>query len=49
MSRVPHKKDHSVYLKTCHYITDNTCGIYVTLDAKNNKKLPFFLKKKKKR
>jgi hypothetical protein len=42
MSCVPHKKDHSAYLKMCHYISSNTCGIHVTLDAKNNKKLLFF-------
>jgi hypothetical protein len=49
MSRVPHMKDNSTYLMTCHYITCDTCNIYVTSDAKNNKKLPKLINQKPKK
>jgi len=52
MSRVPHMGDNSTYSMACHYITCDTCGIYATSDAENNKKLRklnfyFYFKKRK--
>jgi hypothetical protein len=46
MSRVPHIKDNSTYLMTCHYITCDTCNIYATSNAKNNNKNYLNLKNK---